>query len=108
MKRIAGIGGATVVGCILLAAPALDRVEKGAPFEARSPRTTLVGQIGGRLAPLAGALSPALREPSHEDLWVSEETLRDLAKYHGTHALKITETQVFIRRDGKWVPVLAL
>ena len=38
--------------------------------------------------------------------WVSKEKLRSLARYHGTDALKITELEVFIRREGDWIPVL--
>ena len=38
--------------------------------------------------------------------WVSKEKLRSLARHHGTDALKITELEVFIRRDGDWIPVL--
>ena len=38
--------------------------------------------------------------------WVSKEKLRSLARYHGTDALKITELEVFIWRDGGWIPVL--
>lgn len=42
----------------------------------------------------------------HTDSWVSQEKLRSLARYHGTDALKITELEVSIWRDGDWVPVL--
>ena len=38
--------------------------------------------------------------------WVSRDELRSLARYHGTDALKITDREVFIWRDGNWVPVL--
>jgi hypothetical protein len=38
--------------------------------------------------------------------WVSKEKLRSLARHHGTDALKITELEVFIRRDRDWIPVL--
>jgi hypothetical protein len=38
--------------------------------------------------------------------WVSQETLLSLARHHGTDALKITELDVSIWRDGQWMPVL--
>jgi hypothetical protein len=38
--------------------------------------------------------------------WVSKEKLRSLARYHGTDALKITELDVSIWRDGEWIRVL--
>jgi len=38
--------------------------------------------------------------------WVSQEKLLSLARHHGTDALKITELDVSIWRDGQWIPVL--
>ncbi len=38
--------------------------------------------------------------------WVSSEELLSLARYHGTDALRITDRDVSIWRDGSWVPVL--
>lgn len=38
--------------------------------------------------------------------WVSGEELLSLARYHGTDALKITDREVSIWRNGNWVPVL--
>lgn len=38
--------------------------------------------------------------------WVSHEQLLSLARYHGTDALKITELEVSIWRDGNWIPVM--
>jgi len=38
--------------------------------------------------------------------WVSREELHLLARHHGTDALKITELEVSIWRDGEWIPVL--
>lgn len=105
MKTIAAIGAAALAGWFLLAAPALEGAQQGGPSESTSVGGSLLDGVGARLA---GALSPARTRPSYEDLWIREETLRALAKYHGTHALKITETKVFIRRGGRWVPVLAL
>jgi hypothetical protein len=40
------------------------------------------------------------------DSWVSQEELLSLSRYHGTDALKITEFEVSIWRNEKWVPVL--
>ncbi len=47
---------------------------------------------------------PAMTGPGHE--WVSHEQLLSLARYHGTDALKITELEVSIWRDGNWIPVM--
>ena len=38
--------------------------------------------------------------------WVSREELLSLARHHGTDALKITELDVSIWREGQWIPVL--
>jgi hypothetical protein len=38
--------------------------------------------------------------------WVSQEELLSLTRHHGTDALKITELDVSIWRDGHWIPVL--
>ena len=52
---------------------------------------------------LAKMMGPAT---SRAYSWVSREQLHSLARYHGTDALKITEHEVFIWRDGEWIPVL--
>jgi hypothetical protein len=44
--------------------------------------------------------------PSYEDLWVSKEALVELARYHGTRALKITEEEAFVWRNARWISVL--
>lgn len=46
---------------------------------------------------LAGAVSMDSR--------IAGPELRRLAERHGTNALKITADTIFIRRDGKWLPV---
>jgi len=38
--------------------------------------------------------------------WVSREELLSLTRHHGTDALKITELDVSIWRDGHWIRVL--
>lgn len=38
--------------------------------------------------------------------WVSHKQLLSLARYHGTDALRITEIEVSIWREGNWIPVL--
>lgn len=42
---------------------------------------------------------------SRAESWVSTQRLRSLARYHGADALKITTSEVFIRRDRRWIPV---
>jgi hypothetical protein len=39
------------------------------------------------------------------DSRISGPELRELAQYHGTNALKITENTIFIRRNGKWIRI---
>jgi len=41
-----------------------------------------------------------------ETLWIDRSERLRLARYHGTHALKITDEVVYIWRDSKWVSVL--
>lgn len=41
-----------------------------------------------------------------EPLWVTSTERLRLARYHGTHALKITDERVYIRRNSKWISVL--
>lgn len=45
-------------------------------------------------------------ESGYGQSWVSREELLSLARHHGTDALKITELDVSIWRDGQWIPVL--
>jgi hypothetical protein len=47
----------------------------------------------------------ALADSVSMDSRISGPELRTLAQYHGTKALKITGDTIFIRRDGKWLPV---
>jgi hypothetical protein len=53
-----------------------------------------------------GMAKIAVSASSRAHSWVSKEKLRSLARHHGTDALKITELEVFIWRDGDWIPVL--
>lgn len=41
-----------------------------------------------------------------EHTWITRKENIRLMRYHGTHGLKITGDRVYIRRDGKWLPVL--
>jgi hypothetical protein len=45
--------------------------------------------------------------PSFDELWVPKDTLESLARRHGVLSLKITETHAYIKRNAKWIPVLA-
>lgn len=38
--------------------------------------------------------------------WVTPQEILHLTRFHGTDALKITEDEVFIRRNNRWLPVL--
>jgi hypothetical protein len=38
--------------------------------------------------------------------WITHREIRQLTRFHGTDALKITEDEVFIRRGNRWLPVL--
>jgi hypothetical protein len=38
--------------------------------------------------------------------WVTQQEILHLTRFHGTDALKITEDEVFIRRNSQWLPVL--
>ena len=41
-----------------------------------------------------------------EALWIDRTERLRLARYHGTHALKITDEVVYIWRDNRWISVL--
>lgn len=43
--------------------------------------------------------------PDPDFAWVTKGELSRLQRYHGAYALKITESAVYIQRDGKWIPV---
>jgi len=38
--------------------------------------------------------------------WVPETQIRQLMQYHGTDVLRITQDEVYIFRNAKWIPVL--
>jgi hypothetical protein len=48
------------------------------------------------------ACTVSIEEPG----WISKQELTRLQRYHGTNALKVTETAVYIYRDGKWLQVV--
>jgi len=37
--------------------------------------------------------------------WLSKSKARQIMRYHGTNAIKITADQVYIMRDGDWIRV---
>jgi len=37
--------------------------------------------------------------------WLSKEKARQIQRYHGANAIKITEDQVYIQREGRWICV---
>jgi hypothetical protein len=41
-----------------------------------------------------------------EPMWITRTDGLRLMRYHGTNELKITDDQVYIWRDSKWIPVL--
>lgn len=38
--------------------------------------------------------------------WLPKKEIVQLMRFHGTGALKITQDEVYIRRNSKWIPVL--
>jgi hypothetical protein len=38
--------------------------------------------------------------------WVPEAQVQQLMEYHGTGVLKITDDEVYVFRNSKWIPVL--
>lgn len=38
--------------------------------------------------------------------WVPKEKIQHLMQYHGTDVMKITQDEVYIWRNSKWIPVL--
>ncbi|MGB7296198.1 MAG: hypothetical protein WBC70_11470, partial [Candidatus Aminicenantales bacterium] len=39
--------------------------------------------------------------------WLTKSKARQIMRYHGTNAIKITADQVYIMRDGRWIRVYA-
>ncbi|MGA7105901.1 MAG: hypothetical protein WBX49_11200 [Candidatus Deferrimicrobiaceae bacterium] len=39
--------------------------------------------------------------------WLTKSKARQIMRYHGTNAIKITADQVYIMRDGSWIWVYA-
>ncbi len=37
--------------------------------------------------------------------WLSKKKARELMRYHGTYGILITESDVYIKRDGRWISV---
>lgn len=50
-------------------------------------------------------LQPSTVVPSKPDVIVSDAEAARLMRYHGTIALRMERYQVYIWRDGKWLPV---
>jgi hypothetical protein len=38
--------------------------------------------------------------------WLPKKEIVHLMRFHGTEALKITQDEVYIRRNSKWIPVM--
>jgi hypothetical protein len=49
-----------------------------------------------------------VREEKTLDLttWVPKKRIVQLMQFHGTDGLKVTQDEVFILRDSRWVPVM--
>jgi len=45
------------------------------------------------------------QEDPYVTSWLSKEKARQIMRYHGENAIKITEDQVYIRREGHWICV---
>jgi hypothetical protein len=58
--------------------------------------------------PFLARLALAVKRPPSacESRGMTNEDVRSLERHHGTMALKMTENRIFIRRDGRWLPVL--
>jgi len=38
--------------------------------------------------------------------WLSKQQIKELMRFHGADVLKVTQDEVFISRDSKWVSVM--
>ena len=38
--------------------------------------------------------------------WLSQQQIKQLMRFHGSDVLKVTQDEVFISRDNKWVSVM--
>ncbi len=45
------------------------------------------------------------QEDPYVTSWLSKKKARKILRYHGANAIKITEDQVYIRREGRWICV---
>ena len=45
------------------------------------------------------------QEDPYVTSWLSKKKARQIMRYHGENAIKITEDQVYIRREGHWICV---
>jgi hypothetical protein len=45
------------------------------------------------------------QEDPYVTSWLSKEKARQIQRYHGAYAIKITEDQVYIKREGRWICV---
>ena len=59
----------------------------------------LFSMPGARRAPAA------FQEDPYVTSWLSKTKARQIMRYHGANAIKITEDRVYIMRDGRWICV---
>lgn len=45
------------------------------------------------------------QEDPYVTSWLTKTKARQIMRYHGTNAIKITEDRVYILRDGRWICV---
>ena len=49
--------------------------------------------------------SVPFQEDPYVTSWLSKTKARQIMRYHGANAIKITEDRVYIMRDGRWICV---
>ncbi len=52
-----------------------------------------------------GQAPVAYQEDPYVTTWLSKTKARQIMRYHGANAIKITEDRVYILRDGRWICV---
>ena len=56
-------------------------------------------------APVYQQASDNYQEDPYVTSWLSKKKAKQIMRYHGENAIKITEDQVYIRREGRWICV---
>ena len=44
--------------------------------------------------------------PADSSTWLPKHQILELMRFHGADVLKVTQDEVFISRDSKWIPVM--